>query len=312
MILKGVNNIGDPTISEVIRDNIITFLDYGFTSHGGYTNVNIPQSGLYGGYFHILKPVDHPNYTDGTVWESPRKNWVWENDLEIGTPIQISGLFINNTYYPNGSGYYIDYRNGRVVFDSAKALSSTITIAHSEKWVAVVNASDHSIFRRVQSLSYRPEDYVPGSGYNTELTENRLQLPCIAVQVMSDRSYEGAELGHARWAKTDVIFYILAEDDSTVSKIADIVAHQDEKTLNLFDPKKIAEANAFPLDYRGSIASGNMTYPNLILPSGSGGYMYTSVNNGKFRFYNTHASRGSWLTDNIYQATVKTTTEIMI
>ena len=122
--LANLNNAQDSTLSNVLLDNFVYFYDWGFTDRGSYYNINIPQSGIYGGDRHKLRPVADPNYTSGQVWEGYRKNWVWETGItgSVNQPIQISGLFIGNDFRATGNvqnPYYIDYKNGRVVFDSA-------------------------------------------------------------------------------------------------------------------------------------------------------------------------------------------------
>ena len=66
--LNKISNIGDSTISSLIQDNMIEHFDWGFMDAGGFVNVEIPTSGLYGGDKHKLRLVDDPRYTDGQVW----------------------------------------------------------------------------------------------------------------------------------------------------------------------------------------------------------------------------------------------------
>jgi len=47
--LKGVTNIADSMISTQISDNVIEFFNWGLLEAGGYFNVNMPATGLYGG-----------------------------------------------------------------------------------------------------------------------------------------------------------------------------------------------------------------------------------------------------------------------
>ena len=127
--LNNLDNCQDSTISNILEENFILFYDWGFVDRGGFFNIKIPQSGIYGGDRHVLRSVDTPNYTDGKVWEGYRENWVWESGVDgvAEQPISISGVFVEDQFYATGNvtkPFYVDYRNGRVVFDSAIATTS--------------------------------------------------------------------------------------------------------------------------------------------------------------------------------------------
>lgn len=98
--LSSVTNVQDSTISNILLDNFINFYDWGFVDRGSFYNINIPQSGIYGGDRHKLRRSDDPRYTDGQVWEAYRQNWVWESGID-GTdqqPINISGVYVDGTF----------------------------------------------------------------------------------------------------------------------------------------------------------------------------------------------------------------------
>ena len=91
-----VSNIGDTLLSSEIENNLKWFLDWSLLGIGGWSNVNIPTSGAYGGTFDKLRLVNDPSYTNGQVWEGARKDWVWEtgSSYEGYDPIQISGVYL--------------------------------------------------------------------------------------------------------------------------------------------------------------------------------------------------------------------------
>ena len=49
--------LGDNLLIDELEENIKAYLDWGFLNIGGYINVSVPTSGLYGGTFHELKTV---------------------------------------------------------------------------------------------------------------------------------------------------------------------------------------------------------------------------------------------------------------
>ncbi len=313
--LKGFDDIGKYSYDEILTQNLIMFFDWGFINKGGYVNVNIPSSGAYGGDFARLRPVSDPRFTDGQVWESVRSNWLWESGLEYGSPVSISGVFVNSAFVPqSGGSFYVDYPNGRVVFNTAISRSSNVKVEHSRKWIQVVSSQNVPWLRYVEQQSHRPDnsDFLTGSGNFIPLRENKIQLPIMAVET-AGATYQGYMLGGGQYCRTRVKFYIIGEDKSTVDRLTHIVSSQNDKNIYLFDPNRMAENSRFPLDYKGSIASGAMVYPQLVEYSGNGGYRLTNgVIAGKISLLDAQSQPIQELTTNIYQRVVTITTEAIL
>ncbi len=314
--LKGVSNIANSMISTQVSDNVIEFFNWGLLEAGGYFNVNMPASGLYGGDKHKLRLVDDPNYTAGQVWEGYRSNWVWETGVAPSTqPIQISGVYVGGDFQPGtGVGTYahhVDYPNGRVVFDTAIATTSTVSIEFSYKWVNVIKAEGIPWFREIQYNSQRVDSdhfLQTGSGDWSQLGQTRVQLPALAVEVVPRRRFEPHELGSTRRAYTDVLLHVLAEEEYIASQLVDAVTLQEEKTLWMFDTNLLATQNKYPLNYRGeltthALASGR--YPDLVSDTAEGGLRWKKM------FIPTCVSQGlSMLNPDLYVGTVRMTTEV--
>ena len=314
--LKGVSNIANSMISTQISDNVIEFFNWGLLEAGGYFNVNMPASGLYGGDKHKLRLVDDPNYTAGQVWEGYRSNWVWETGVAPSTqPIQISGVYIGGDFQPGtGVGTYahrIDYPNGRIVFDTAIATTSTVSAEFSYKWVNVIKAEGIPWFREIQYNSQRVDSdhfLQTGSGDWSQLGQTRVQLPALAVEVVPRRRFEPHELGSTRRAYTDVLLHVLTEEEYTASQLVDVVTLQEEKTIWMFDTNLLATQNKYPLNYRGeltthALASGR--YPDLVSDTSEGGLRWKKM------FIPDCVSQGlSELNPNLYIGTVRMTTEV--
>ena len=124
----------------------------------------------------------------------------WECNPTTQQPINISGVFVDGTFYATGNvtkPFYVDYPNGRVVFDTALATTSTVQLEYSHKWVQIVPAQGVPWFREIQQGSFKNEDgfQVEASGGWAQLGQTRIQLPAIAVEVVPARSLEGYQLG---------------------------------------------------------------------------------------------------------------------
>ena len=161
--LRGTLNTQDATHSNILLENFLTFYDWGFLDKGAFYNISIPESGIYGGDKHKLRPVKDPNYSDGQVWEGYRSNWAWETGVSIDTePTRISGIFVdNNTFRATGNveqPYYINYPDGRIVFDSAISTNSTVHLSYAHKWVNVIPAEGVPWFREIQQGSMRSDN----------------------------------------------------------------------------------------------------------------------------------------------------------
>lgn len=338
-----VDNIGDSTVGVLLRDNLISFFDWAFVDSGGFYNVDAPGSGIYGDYRHNLRLVDDPNYSSGQVWEGFRSNWVWQSGLTCEqqpntmTNLRdatdypnsrrlpgVSGVFVNGAFQPtSGVGTYkhhIDYPRGRVVFDSAINTTDTVTAEFSYKAFNVVPA-DSTFFREVQyRIDQGGEDFtLTGSGDYTQLAETRLQLPAVAVEVLTRRDLKPYALGGQHYINTQALFHVLAEDDYTKDKLLDIISFQDEKTLYMFDSDRIGRSGVFPLDYRGSTRNtdkdGNVVnslrYPELVQPSGDGGYRYEGVVGGKMVLKDAIVQESGDISPNLYHGVVRTTIEVI-
>ncbi len=313
-VFKGITDIGDQGFTDALKANIINYLDYGFVDAGAYFNVSLNTSGQYGGSFDVLRPVSHPNYLDNTVWQSKRKNWVWENDLSIGQPIGISGVYVDDVLI--GSGYAVDYNNGRIVFDSPQSQGSVIKLEYSYKWVTVEDEDYLPFFKRIEQDSFRVDNsqFIVGSGHYIEMAENRVQMPVIGVEIAQDRMQKGYQLGsYDKVVENRMLLNIFAETDTEANKIADILSLQQDQTIFMYNPKSVAQDNKFPLDYNGSVINSGSTWTNLTQPTGVGGYRYTDgVQAGKLFLKKVQVEDGSWLTRELYHKTVRITTETVL
>lgn len=272
--LSSINNAQDSTISNILLDNFINFYDWGFVDRGSFYNINIPQSGLYGGDRHKLRLSDDPRYTSGKVWEGYRQNWVWESGIDGTTqqPIDISGVFIDGTFYANDNvtnPFYIDYPNGRVVFDDAISTSSDVQLEYSHKWLQVVPAEGVSWFRQIQSRSFRNESefHVANSGGWAILGDSRVQLPALAIEVIPPRTLEGYQLGGGQWVNNEILFYVITENHWECANIMDTVLYQNHKTIHLYDPTQVGMSGVSPFNYRNELRENAIPsglYPNLV------------------------------------------------
>jgi hypothetical protein len=311
---KGLNNIGNPTISESIKVNLLTYMDWSFLTKGGYDNVDIPVTGVYGGLQHQLRYVDDQRYDSGQVFEGFRSGWVWESGTgQTPEPIVISGVNVDGTFYPSNTtgafGHHINYPDGQIVFATGIATTSTVTAEYSYRWVNVLDATDIPWFQEVQYNSHRLDQahfLQSGSGDWAQYSQTRVQLPAIAIE-LGRRKYNPFQLGGGQYCRTDVLFHIFAEDTNTAEKLGDIISFQHEKTIWMFDLDLMAMSGGYPLDYQGSLVDGALSYPDLVRSVDDGGFRWN-----KIRFDETEGRKGNWIHRDLYHSTVKMTTEVVL
>jgi len=307
---KHVTNIGTTLLTSQIETNLKTYLDWGLLGVGSFSNVDIPTSGAFGGTFDKLRLVDDPSYADGQVWESARKDWIWETGVYYDTqPTNISGVNINGSFYGTGDatyGHHYNYPLGRVVFDSAIPVNSNVQLEYSYRNVQTYIADQAPWWDEIQYGSYRVDDstlYDVGSGNWQILSNNRVQLPAVVLEATSRRSFRPYELGTvSNFVYTDVLFHILSESRWWRNQLVDVISLEKDRTIWLYDNNQVASVTGYPLDHRGMRVSNPLMYPYLV-----DNYRYKMA-----RFFNMAVTEMESPNSRLHRATVRATFEIVM
>ena len=265
---KSVSQIGYSSFTDQLQSNLISMLDYGLLCIGGFFTARTGVVAPYGGSYANLRLSDDIRYNVGKIWEGARSNWVWEKNIEYYLqPVQISGIYLNGSFVPNGSGYYIDYPRGRVVFNNPIPTNSIVQAEYSYRYYNVYSAS-LNWFRQLMNDSFRIDDsqYSQyGSGIWSLMSDNRAQLPAIFPYIVPRIKWEGKQLGGGTWAYQDVLFYIFSETETDRDRMLDILSSQYEKRIFFYDKNLVASRNSYPLDINGSLTgSGAQNFVDLV------------------------------------------------
>lgn len=271
--LHGITSLQDNMLIPTIEENLKSFFDYGLLQIGGFVNVNIPTSGLYKTTFHSLKPSKDPSYIANTVWQTPKKDWVWESGVSYnGThPIAISGIKISNVFYPapSGSGtisFRLDYENGQVIFNKAINSSSKVEMNYSYRWCQIIKSND-SMWQTLQTMTYQPNSQINQSdkGDYAISASHRLQLPAIVIETIPRNSNSPYELGSlVSYRQQDILCHIYAENINDCNVLMDILRLQKDKTVLLYDLKKVINGNLYGLNNNGSKNNDGLNYGQII------------------------------------------------
>tara|TARA_R110002020_G_scaffold201645_3_gene404388 strand:+ start:775 stop:1728 length:954 start_codon:yes stop_codon:yes gene_type:complete len=263
-----VSQIGDTLLMSQLETNLKTYLDWGLIGIGSFSNVSIPTSGAYGGTYDRLRLVNDPSYTLGQVWETPRKDWVWETGTEYTTqPTDVSGVYINGSLYTTGHadyGHHYNYPLGRVIFDSAINTSSRVQVNYAYRNVQTYVADQAPWWQEIQYNSYRVENFI-GSGEDRILANHRVQLPAVVIEAVPQRTFRPYELGTlGQLVYQDVNFHIIAESRWWRNQLLDIISFEKDKVIWLYDNNKIADVTGYPLDFRGMTVRNPIMYSTLV------------------------------------------------
>ena len=270
--------IGDVQLTDHLQDNICTFLDWSLLGLGNYFNVFLGTTYPFGGNPSTLRLSEDPRFPKGSVWEGFRQNWVWENNPDAAPPINISGIYINNNFYPTGTvgsySYNIAYPQGRVIFNSPIPANSIVQCEYSYRYYNVYPANAQW-FRNLMQGSLRlddPQFTSYGSGIWSILPESRVQLPAVVVETVPNRYHRGKGLGGSSWIYQNVLFHCFGQTPTSRNNILDILTYQFEKRWFMYDKNMCYRSGVYPLNQNGYLVNSSYTFPYLV-----NNFLYTSA-----------------------------------
>ena len=294
--LKGVTHISKELESQNILHGTIDFFNWGFLNIGSYQNITItpPVSGVYGGQRYRLRPAKDARFSDGQVWEGYRGNWVWESGVDFSpAPINISGVYVGGNFYEpsdNTYGHYVDYKRGRVIFSGVVPTTSTVTAEFSPRTITFMDSESNEI-KTILSDIERVEkgEYLQfGSGSWNPTYDLRVELPVVSVSISPNTSYRGYQIGGGQYYTTEIKFLVISDNKFYRDQICDVIGRQNEKVFWLPNraTMKISPDFPFNLDYKGSLVDTPIEYPEIVSPTGDGGYQWRQIrlNNTQKRF----------------------------
>jgi len=290
---SGVTNIGSHLLMSQVENNIKSFLDWGLLNIGAFINVTRNQFNIHGNPLHVLKPTEDPNYDLGQVWQTMRKDWVWEQSVSFDngvnpssspspsvtpsvplsiSPIDISGIYINNVFYPIGTSdptyaYYIDYLNSRIIFNNAISTSTIVEMEYSYRWAQIYRYDNAKWW---QQLQYRTDENSLHfneiqTGDFSILSNNRVQLPAIIIESVARAQSEPYELGNKSLiVDQDLLLHIISENRNDRNILIDILRLQQDKAIRLYDTNKVIENNVYPFNIDGSLNNSRLNYDQLV------------------------------------------------
>jgi len=264
--LEGIQFYADPTLEDIILYNLISFISYGLLEVGGYYNISLGQQNYLGQDESKLYPVSGQGITPYTIYRDRKNDWVWESGVSLkyssGTqPLSITGISVNGTIYATGStitgtGFYVDYNRGQVVFNNPLSSSHTVKVPHTLRAITV-DSSESNNYRHLIS------DWAKNafsSGYINDISY-KTYMPAMLLKMSNLRTDKGLQLGsRAKITLFSLQFDMYATNAYELRKMTNFVYFLETKCVRLFDYKNAPK----PLNYRGEVVNPTGTWPNLV------------------------------------------------
>lgn len=313
---KAITNVHYDQYNANLLYGLMGFLRHASLEAGAFQNISYSNaSGILGGDFSRMRLVADPNYTDGQVWEAFRGDWIWETGTALSPSIN-SGVFVNdvwsNTSTDTGdNAHYVDFPRGRAVFTTAISTSSVVKASFAHRVPSIVKASDNWLRELMfDSVHVERSDFLSSSsGMWDQPYDVRRQLPIVGISLVNRRGFEPYELGSAQWVHQAVDIYVVSQDNNFVNQWIDILTMQNDRTVWLPNRKLMQEDATYPqdLDFRGVPVSGAKPYPQLIQPTGEGGFGWTNA-----IWEDTTAEKIDGLPDGMYAAAIHATFTVVL
>ena len=315
---KGIHSYTDTQIMTNIENNLKMWLDWSFLNIGSWTDVT-GYSATYYGNPAQLNWVNDPNYVQGQVWQSARKDWVWESGGVYGLynntlPVDPTGLGI----YVSGkkispTNYYINYPLGRVIFTGFNGgvyPTAIVSGNYSYRNVQIYKADDAPWWKELQygTLDSKNSQFIqnPQTGDWSLGSYQRIQLPAIVIETVPRGRSTGYEMGNqSLTVEQDVLFHVYAEDRATRNDIISTIFLQNDRYIYLFDSNIINSGQLYPLNSQGSRING-LLYPDLVSDTGFRGNQYQRA-----RLSKNTMSEAESINTSLWEGVIRSTLEVV-
>lgn len=266
-----VTGVGQNYLINQLEDNLKSYLDNGFLQIGGFVNITSPTSGINNVSYSKLRPVQQPGYSNYQVWQTFKKDWVWETGISYNgvSPNIISGVKINNTLYPapSGSGAYsfkINYPLGQIVFSSGLSSGNSLEVNYAYRWCQVYKASNAPWWRELQRSTYDGTQLEKTDKGDYAISSNhRVQMPCIIIEPIARTNLIPYQIGDNSFrVNQDIFLHVLTDNLTDKNNIIDIIRLQKNRTIYFYDINK--SRSVYGLNYDGTPINSGYNYNQII------------------------------------------------
>lgn len=242
--------------SENIILNLKMLLDNVFLRDGWFRTVNVGDTVRSIDVSKLVRDSSSDSYFAGIsgvkVWQSPYQEWVYESGITMNDspyisgmtpPIQCSGVYINGTFFNKDAGvsgvnFYIDYINGRVIFDGTSIPDNTNVQANYSYKLVRIDTEEN--FDRGE-INYHAETELKDNPWsnNNELYPsggmNTGTVPVVFLE-LGEGDSEVYEMGNRSRIKIQPVFcHIFAYSSTERNSIMDLIDSRWHIAMPLVD-----------------------------------------------------------------------------
>jgi len=252
-------------ISNQLKTNLVFFLNNLLLNNGYFDNIELGELDFEGNDLsEFFIHSDDSSFVTGSVWQSPRINWVSERDTVIPAgaeaPTDPSGVYINDIFVPKDDpnlGHVFDFENGRVIFTSGTLPLSTdlVQAEYSVKDVFVGIASKQTV--HVLHNDFFANDAIFDSVFPSGATG----VPALWIDV-EGHTISPLALGGGKIINKIVHVHAISNDDglAEIDDIADIISDQQYTTINIINIDEMPEL----FDFRGARTTTFREYTDMV------------------------------------------------
>lgn len=255
-----------------VKANLDLWLNDILLTEGMYQTVTSGETDVYGRDISLLNNTSDGSFADNRVWQSAFREWVHESGIThsygAASPIIASGVTVNGTFYPKdplASGYnaafghVIDFKNGRVIFNSPIASNSVVQGQFSYKEVTVDSASSYENEQQEFYIETAYKDNPYQTGVIVYPQKNSRTLPLLLIDI-TERNNEAYELGApTNVARFNCVLHLWSRDDYMRDTIEDIFTSRERSVLLGVD----FNSAPFPLVYLNDKNPSYTSYSQL-------------------------------------------------
>ena len=253
-----------------IYSNLKAHLDNLLVGRGWFDTHASGETDWDGNNLSQLFPVQNdPNYPIDTgslvhIWQGHRRNWVSESGVEIfssglsaptiARSVFVGGVSSGSHAFDGVSGVAVDFRNGRVMFETPQAFTSTIELDYSYKEVWVDTIARDMITTQVTTIDNTKRIII-----NNVPSGETGQLPMVLMEIGKNPSPVGRQLGGGLIFTPVVFCHVVAENRYDKDELIDFLQYRIHTTDRMVDYD--LAPNLFT--YEGDFATTWDTRPNL-------------------------------------------------
>lgn len=254
-----------------VYSNLKLYFDQLLVERGWYDNVASGETDWHGNNLsQVFAVQDDARYpidsgTSVHVWQGFKKNWVVESGMQpltsgLTNPTIPRSVIIGGVSHPvrpfdGASGIAIDFRNGRVIFESGVTFGTTVQVPHSEKYVWVDTVARDLITNQITAIDNTNRTVV------SEVPSGQIgQLPMILMEAVASKEPQGMQLGGGLILKPVINLHIISNNRWDKDELIDFIEQRKDETIQMVSLDDVPEQ----FTQQGDFGSGWLTHANLI------------------------------------------------